>query len=408
MADSWRTPAVVLGCATAIMLLSFGIRQTYGLFLTPISAEFGWNRGVFSFAVALQSLIWGGAQPFLGALADRYGSAKVVAASALLYSAGLYLMAVSTTPAAMIWSTAFLTGVAMSGTSFTLLLAVIGRSAPPAKRSLYLGIGSAGGSSGQFLVVPLGQYFIGSYGWAEALMLLALVAGVMAPLSAAVAEKFDQAHAAARLQSPGQALREAGGHASYLLLTAGFFVCGFQTLFIGTHLPALLEDAHIAREMGATALALIGFFNVIGCVVWGALGHRHSKKSMLSLLYLLRSVLMTAFFLLPITNSSVVVFSSLMGLLFLGTVPLTSGIVAQIFGVRYMAMLYGIVFLSHQIGSFLGIWLGGALFDYTGSYDAIWWAAVGLGVAAALINWPIDERTVPRLAAEPVADSAAG
>jgi len=408
MSDSWRTPTVVLVCATTIILLSFGIRQTYGLFLTPISSEFDWSRGVFSLAVALQSLIWGGAQPFLGALADRYGSAKVIAGSALLYSAGLYLMAVSSTPAAMIWSTAFLTGVAMSGTSFTLLLAVIGRSAPPEKRSLYLGIGSAGGSSGQFLVVPLGQYFIGSYGWAEALMLLALVAGLMVPLSLAVAEKARLMHSARHHQSPGQALREASSHPSYLLLTTGFFVCGFQTLFISTHLPALLEDTDVSREMGATALALIGFFNVIGCIIWGALGRRNSKKDMLSLLYLLRSVLMTAFFVLPVTNTSVIVFSSLMGLLFLGTVPLTSGIVAQIFGVKYMAMLYGIVFLSHQLGSFLGIWLGGALFDYTGSYATIWWMAVGLGVAAALINWPIDERAIPRLAADTLADSASG
>ena len=408
MPHSWRTPTVVLICATTIMLLSFGIRQTYGLFVIPISSEFGWTRGVFSFAVALQSLIWGGAQPFLGVLADRFGSAKVIAASALVYVAGLYLMSVSTTPGAMIWSTAFLTGVAMSGTSFTLLLAVIGRSAPAGKRSLYLGIGSAGGSSGQFLVVPLGQYFISSYGWVEALVLLALIAGIMVPLSAAVAEKTQTAHSFQRDQTPGQALREATHQPAYLLLTAGFFVCGFQTLFIGTHLPALLEDAGIPPDLGATALALIGFFNVIGCLLWGALGNRTSKKSMLSLLYLLRSVLMTAFFVLPITELSIIVFASLLGLLFLGTVPLTSGIVAQIFGVKYMAMLYGIVFLNHQIGSFLGIWLGGVLFDYTGSYDTVWWTAVALGVAAAIVNWPIDERTISREHTATVADPAAG
>lgn len=390
------------------MLLSFGIRQTYGLFLNPISLEFGWTRGIFSLAVALQSLVWGCAQPFLGVLADRFGSAKVVASSALLYVAGLYLMSVSSTPGAMIWSTAFLTGVAMSGTSFTLLLAVIGRSAPPGKRSLYLGIGSAGGSSGQFLVVPLGQLFISSYGWVEALVLLALIAGIMVPLTAAIAENAQTTHSVQRDQSPGQALREASGHAGYLLLTAGFFVCGFQTLFIGTHLPALLVDAGISPDMGATALALIGFFNVIGCLLWGALGNRSSKKNMLSLLYFLRSVLMTAFFVLPITDLSVLFFSSLMGLLFLGTVPLTSGIVAQIFGVKYMAMLYGIVFLNHQIGSFLGIWLGGVLFDYTGSYDIVWWISVGLGVAAAILNWPIDERTIARAQTGTVANPAGG
>ena len=390
------------------MLLSFGIRQTYGLFLNPISLEFGWTRGVFSFAVALQSLVWGGAQPFLGVLADRFGSAKVIASSALFYVAGLYLMSVSSTPGAMIWSTAFLTGIAMSGTSFTLLLTVIGRSAPPGKRSLYLGIGSAGGSSGQFLVVPLGQYFISSYGWVEALVLLALIAGVMVPLAAVVAENAQTAHSVQQDQSPGQALREASGHAGYILLMTGFFVCGFQTLFIATHLPALLVDAGISSDMGATALALIGFFNVLGCLLWGALGNRTSKKSMLSLLYFLRSVLMAAFFVLPITNLSVIVFSSLVGLVFLGTVPLTSGIVAQIFGVKYMGMLYGIVFLNHQFGSFLGIWLGGVLFDYTGSYDIVWWIAVGLGMAAALINWPIDERTIAREHTGPIADPTAG
>ena len=399
MTKSWRTPTVILICGTLIMLLSFGIRQTYGLFLNPISTGLEWNRGVFSFAIALQSLIWGLAQPFLGALADRFGAARVIALSAVTYVLGLYVMSVSTTPWTMTLSTAFLTGIAMSGTSFSLVLAVIGRASPPERRSLYLGLASAGGSSGQFVVVPAGQFFISSYGWTMALVLLAALAALMVPLSAAVAERTAPVRPQTPTQSLGQALSQAVRHRGYLLLTAGFFVCGFQTMFLGAHLPALLADADVSAALGATALALIGFFNVLGCFIWGGLGGRYSKKNLLSLLYLSRSVLMMVFFLLPMTPAGIIVFSSLMGLLFLGTVPLTSGIVAQIFGTRYMAMLYGIVFLDHQIGSFLGIWLAGWLFDYTGSYEAIWWTAVGLGIVAALLHWPIDEREVARLEA---------
>ena len=402
MQRSWRTPLVVLTCGTLVMMLAFGIRQTYGLFLTPVSDALGWPRGVFSFAVALQSLVWGLAQPFLGGLADRYGSAKVVALSALAYVVGLYLMSVSTDPWSMTFSTAFLTGVGMSGTSFSLVLAVIGRSAPPSRRGLYLGIGSAGGSLGQFLVVPFGQVLISSYGWMHALALLALTAGLIVPLSAALAEEAPAA--AQRDQTLWQALGEARRHSGYLLLTAGFFVCGFQTLFIASHLPALLVDAGMSPRTGATALMLIGLFNVAGCLGAGALGNRYSKKNLLSFIYFMRAVVMAGFFLLPITEWSVAVFSALTGLLFLSTVPLTSGIIAQVFGTRYMAMLYGIVFLDHQVGSFVGIWLGGALFDYTGSYDVVWWTGVGLGVAAALLHWPIDERAIPRTA--PLAASA--
>lgn len=396
MQQSWRTPVVVLICGTLVMMLAFGIRQTYGLFLIPISDSLGWPRGIFSFAVALQSLIWGLAQPFLGGLADRYGSGKVVALSAVSYVVGLYLMSVSTDPWSMTFSTAFLTGVAMSGTSFSMVLAVIGRAAPPHRRGLYLGIGSAGGSLGQTLVVPFGQVLISTYGWVDALVLLAATAGLIVPLSAALAENRPAAGAAQADQTPWQALAEARRHKGYLLLTAGFFVCGFQTLFIAQHLPPLLLDNGLSPAVGATAISLIGLFNVIGCVGAGVLGNRYSKKNLLSLIYFGRAVVMAGFFLFPMTYFTVVMFSSLIGLLFLSTIPLTSGIVAQVFGTRYMAMLYGIVFLDHQIGSFIGIWLGGVLFDYTGSYDMIWWTAVGLGVAAAIIHWPIDERAIPR------------
>ena len=404
MQHSWRTPVVVLICGTLVMMLAFGIRQTYGLFLTPISDTLGWPRGIFSFAVALQSLIWGLAQPLLGGLADRYGSGRVVALSAVSYVAGLYLMSVSTDPWSMTFSTALLTGVAMSGTSFSMILAVIGRAAPPHRRGLYLGIGSAGGSLGQTLVVPFGQVLISTYGWVDALVLLAATAGLIVPLSAALAETRLAPGAAQADQTPWQALAEARRHKGYLLLTAGFFVCGFQTLFIAQHLPPLLVDNGLSPALGATAISLIGLFNVIGCLGAGVLGNRYSKKNLLSLIYFGRAVVMAGFFLFPMTHFTVVVFSSLIGLLFLSTIPLTSGIVAQVFGTRYMAMLYGIVFLDHQIGSFIGIWLGGVLFDYTGSYDLIWWSAVGLGVAAAIIHWPIDERAISR----PVPAAAAG
>ena len=304
----------------------------------------------------------------------------------------------------MTFSTALLTGVAMSGTSFSMILAVIGRAAPPHRRGLYLGIGSAGGSLGQTLVVPFGQVLISTYGWVDALVLLAATAGLIVPLSAALAETRLAPGAAQADQTPWQALAEARRHKGYLLLTAGFFVCGFQTLFIAQHLPPLLVDNGLSPALGATAISLIGLFNVIGCLGAGVLGNRYSKKNLLSLIYFGRAVVMAGFFLFPMTHFTVVVFSSLIGLLFLSTIPLTSGIVAQVFGTRYMAMLYGIVFLDHQIGSFIGIWLGGVLFDYTGSYDLIWWTAVGLGVAAAIIHWPIDERAISR----PVPAAAAG
>ena len=408
MQQSWRTPVVVLTCGTLVMMLAFGIRQTYGLFLTPISETLDWPLGIFSFAVALQSLIWGLAQPLLGGLADRYGSGRVVALSAVSYVVGLYLMSVSTDPWSMTFSTALLTGVAMSGTSFSMILAVIGRAAPPHRRGLYLGIGSAGGSLGQTLVVPFGQVLISTYGWVDALVLLAATAALIVPLSAALAEKRPAAGVAQADQTPWQALAEARRHKGYLLLTAGFFVCGFQTLFIAQHLPRLLLDNGLSPAVGATAISLIGLFNVIGCLGAGVLGNRYSKKNLLSLIYFGRAVVMAGFFLFPMTHFSVVVFSSLIGLLFLSTIPLTSGIVAQVFGTRYMAMLYGIVFLDHQIGSFVGIWLGGLLFDYTGAYDMIWWTAVGLGVAAAIIHWPIDERAIPRAVPAAAAGASSG
>ncbi len=397
---SLRTPMVVLICATVILLVSFGIRQTYGLLMEPITSTHGWGRETFAFAVALQSLFWGLAQPVWGGIADRYGAGRVVFISALIYAAGLYLMASSATPFEISFSTGFLTGIGLSGISFPIMLAVVARNVPAERRSLFLGIASAGGSSGQLLVVPVAQGFISADGYASTLVMLAIMTMMIVPLAAAVSGRGIAEEQTGDDQSVSQAMHEARSHGGYLLLVSGFFVCGFQTMFIGAHLPAYLTDAGASATLGATALATIGLFNVIGCFVWGGLGGRFSKKHLLAVLYMARSICMTAFVLLPVTEASVIVFSALIGFLWLATVPLTGGLVAQIFGTKYMAMLYGFVFLNHQLGAFIGIWLGGRLYDQTGSYDAIWWIAIALGFVAALVHWPIDERAVPRLAAQ--------
>jgi MFS family permease len=395
---TWRTPIVILVCATLILLLSFGSRQSYGLFLAPISEKFGWEVGIFSLAMALQTLIWGLSQPFWGNIADRYGAGRVVSAGLLLYSGGLYCMAISTTPEEMILSTGLLTGFGMSATSLPILLAVVGRAVGPEKRSLWLGIASAGGSSGQFLVVPFSQYFISNWDYAAALIAMAILMAFIVPLTAAVAGRPQRpSDAMGPDQSTREAIVEAMRHRGYVLLVTGFFVCGFQTMFIGAHLPNYLKGVGLGGDVAAWSLSLIGFFNVIGCFIWGGVGGRYSKKYSLAMLYMARSAGIALFVLLPVTDISAMVFASFMGLLWLGTVPLTSGLVAQIFGTQYMAMLYGIAFLSHQVGSFLGIWLGGEIYDVTGGYDAIWWGAIVLGFVAAILHWPIDERPVARM-----------
>ena len=395
---SWRTPIVVLVCGTIVLLLSFGIRTSFGLFLRPVIGEFGWGREAFAFAIALQILLWGVAQPFAGAIADKYGAGRVVAACGVLYALGIALMARAESPFGFTLGAGFLIGIGLSGTSFPIILAVIARSVAAHRRSLFLGLGAAGGSSGHLLMVPLGQVFIDGYG-IMALGLLAAVSLAMVPLAAALAGRSQPGVRAEAAQSLGNAVREASGHGGYWFLTAGFFVCGFHVFFIATHLPAFIVDKGLAAALGATALAVIGLGNIFGSYLSGVLGGRFSKKYLLSGLYLLRSVVLAVFVLAPVSDVSIIVFSAAMGVLWLSTVPLTSGLVAQMFGVRYMAMLFGFVFFSHQVGGFLGVWLGGVVFDATGSYDLIWWISVALGVAAALLHWPIDERPVARLAA---------
>ena len=388
---------LVVICAGLIAWLSIGIRQTFGLFMQPISLDFGWGREVFAFALALQNLIWGLGQPFAGAFADRYGSGRVVVIGSPIYALGVYLMAETSGAWQIYLSSGFLIGFGLSATSFTVVLAAVGRLVSPDRRSLAFGFTTAIGSFGQFAMVPLGQSFLEAYGWSTALLLLAACLLVMMPLAAGLAKRRTESVVPERTaQNVGAALREAAGHAGYRYLMAGFFVCGFQVTFIAVHLPAYLVDAGIDASIGAWALSLVGLFNVAGSLLCGYLGGRYSKKNVLSMLYLGRALVITVFLILPVSVTSTLLFASVMGVLWLGTVPLTSGLVAQIFGMRHMGTLFGVVFLGHQMGSFTGVWLGGYLYDATGTYDVVWWIAIALGVAAAILHWPIDERSVDR------------
>lgn len=394
----FHTPIVVLVCGTTILLLSFGLRQNLGLYMWPMSTDLGWGREALSFAIALQSLIWGIATPLMGFLADRFGPAKVVAAGGLLYSCGLYILSNASYPVDATIGIGVFTGFALSMTSFPIILSVIGRRYPPLKRSLILGIATAGGSSGQLFLVPLGHWLIDDIGWVQSLIFLAILSAIIVPLSVAMVGGNRRADDDYANQTFSDAMLEARTHSGYILLTTGYFVCGFQTMFISAHLPAYLTDLGQPSWTGATALTLIGGFNVIGCVLWGKWGDTKSKKNLLALLYCLRAIVMIGFILMPITPTSLIIFSSLLGMLWLGTVPLTTGVVVQIFGTQYMATLVGFTFVSHQIGSFLGIWLGGVIYDQTGNYDYIFWGGAILGLIAAIIHVPLDDKPLPRIA----------
>lgn len=392
--QDWRSPGVVILCGGLIVTLSMGIRHAFGLFLQPMSADFGWGREVFSLAIALQNLVWGAAQPFTGFIADRYGAGRVLVAGAVLYALGLVLMAASTTGLALAGSAGLLIGLGLSGTTFSVVYGVIGRTVSVAKRSTALGIAGAAGSFGQFMMVPVGQTLIGSLGWMSALLMMAALGALMVPLSSALVEKHSDHAAAGRGQTVGQAIREAARHRGFWLLTLGFFVCGFQVVFIASHLPSYLADQGQPARVGMLALALVGLFNILGTYGAGVLGGRYTKKYLLTALYAARAAVIAAFISFPVTPLSAALFAAAMGLLWLSTVPLTNGIVAQVFGVQYLSMLSGFVFFSHQVGSFLGAWLGGYLFDATGSYRIVWILCIGLALVAALLNLPIDERPV--------------
>ena len=398
--SNWRTPLVILLAGTVVLILAFGIRTSFGIFMVPISGDMGWGREVFGFSMAVQNLLWGASQPFAGAIADRWGSGRVIAACGAMYAVGLLVMAGAATPLGMTTGVGVIIGIALSGTGFPVVLAVIARSVPAEKRSLFLGLGAAGGSSGQVLMVPVAHGLLATMDWTVALLVLAAMAAVMVPLAAALAGNPNEgAGSVVKKQSIGEAVREAGGHRGYWLLNAGFFVCGFHVAFVATHLPAFIIDQGLAAGYGTAALMLVGGGNIIGSWLSGVLGGRYSKRYLLSALYFGRALVFFIFIILPVTPASVVIFSFSLGLLWLSTVPLTSGLVAQIFGPRYMATLFGIVFFSHQIGSFLGAWLGGHFYDLTGTYEVVWWLSVALGVFSGLVHWPIDERPVARLSA---------
>ncbi|MDX5433815.1 MAG: MFS transporter, partial [Halomonas sp.] len=366
----------------------------FGLFLEPMSSELGWGREVFAFALALQNLVWGFAQPFTGALADRFGAARVVAIGGILYALGLLFMGLSESALGMSLSAGLLIGLGLSGTTFSVILGAVGRAVAPEKRSMAMGIVSAAGSFGQFAMLPGTLGLLGWLGWSAALLAMGALAAMMVPLGAMLKDR-PSARQASDLSLRG-ALDEAAGHRGFWLLCLGFFVCGFQVVFIGVHLPGYLFDNGLAVQVGSTTLALVGLFNIFGTYAAGWLGGLYSKPRLLSWLYLARGAVIAAFVFLPLSPASAYLFGIAIGLLWLSTVPLTNGIVAAVFGVRHLSMLGGIVFLFHQVGSFTGVWLGGMLYDLHGDYDVVWKLAILLSVAAALLHWFISEAPIKR------------
>lgn len=387
----------VLACGAAIVTLSMGVRHGFGLWLQPITQAQDWTRENFAMALAIQNLTWGVAGIFSGMLADRFGAFRVIVASAVMYSLGLIGMAYATTPALFTATAGVLIGIAQAGTTYAVIYGVIGRNVSPEKRSWAMGVAAAAGSFGQFLMVPTEGYLINSFGWQEALVWLALSCMLIIPLAFGLRESgFAGGASPERDQSILHALSEAMNYRSFQLLMAGYFVCGFQVVFIGVHMPSYLKDNGLSPEVASIALALIGLFNVFGTYIAGSLGQRMAKRKILSFIYFSRSIVIVLFLLAPLTPMSVYIFSSVMGLLWLSTVPPTNAVVAQIFGVAHMSMLAGFVFLSHQIGSFMGVWLGGYLYDQTGSYNIVWNISIGLGVFAALVNLPVKEGAIER------------
>jgi MFS family permease len=394
----------VLLCGGIILTLAMGTRQGFGLFLQPMTLDHGWSRETFAFAMALQNLIWGVSQPFFGMIADRKGAGRVLVTGAVLYATGLVLMAMSNTGLQFSLATGLFIGLAQGCTTFSIVFGVVSRIFPPERRSIALGLCSAAGSFGQFAMLPYTGSLISHFGWFNTLLTLSVSAALIAPLASALVEKPGKGAGAAVTQSIGEAVREAFGHKSFLLLTAGYFVCGFQLAFITVHFPSYLADRGLSANVGMMALALVGLFNIFGSFASGALGAKYTKKYLLSTIYFTRSIVIALFVFSPVSEGSVYLFSAAIGLLWLSTVPLTNGVIGGIFGVAYMSTLSGFVFMSHQLGSFIGVWLGGYLFDHTGSYQVVWTISIALGFFAALVNLPIQERAIVRAAApRPVA-----
>lgn len=394
----WRTPLVVIVAGCLIAMIGFGIRSVFGLFLEPMTIDRGWDRETFGLALAIQNLLWGFGVPVAGMIADRFGPSRVLAVGAVVYMIGVWGMATVESALALHVFAGVLTGLGVAFTAFSLAMAAMAKVVGPERRSMALGLGTAAGSFGQVVFSPLGQGFIAAYGWESALLILSVTALIIIPLAFVLPSDTSAKGEAPSDQTLRQALSEAGAHRGYVLLTIGFFVCGFHVAFITVHFPAYVADLGLDPSVGAYALALVGLFNIIGSFGAGVAGQKWSKKSGLSTIYFARALVILALLLAPKTALTIYLFAGAMGILWLSTVPLTTGIVAQVFGVRYMATLFGIVFLSHQLGSFLGVWLGGYLYDTTGSYDGVWWAGVALGFAAAVIHLPINEKPLARLA----------
>ena len=402
-ASNWRTPLVIIICGCAIALLSFGPRSSLGFFIQPMGREFGWGRDIFGLALALQNLLWGLGQPIAGAIADRFGVLRVMVVGTLLYAGGLLLMRHGTTPSSLDLGAGVMIGFGLSGCSFNLVLSAFSKLLPPEKRGIALGAGTAAGSFGQFLFAPLGVAMIDNFGWQAALTVFAFLMLLIVPLSLALSTP-SAAPAnvpAADQQSFKTALAEAFGHRSYVLLVLGFFTCGFQLAFITVHLPAYLSDRGISAQTGGWVVAAIGLFNIIGSLSVGWLQNRFPKRYILSMIYFARAMSIVAFISFPITGFSAIVFGAATGLTWLSTVPPTSALVALMFGTRWFATLYGFAFVSHQVGGFLGVWLGGVVFEQFGSYTPLWWLSVLFGVLSALINLPIVEQPVARPVAQP-------
>jgi MFS family permease len=387
---------LVAGCLIAV--LGFGARSTMGFFLIPMTGANGWSREIFALAIAIQNLIWGASLPFVGMLADRYGTARVLSVGAIFYAAGLALMAYTTDPLTLQLTSGVLIGLGVAGTAFTLVTTAFARLLPPEMRTIGFGIGTAAGSLGQFIFAPLGQAFIANYGWQTALVIIAGMMLAIPALSFVLRGKPGAApvRAGEKDQSIPEALREAFGHTSYRLLVVGFFVCGFQIAFITIHLPPYLGDIGIPVLYAGYALALIGLFNVIGSLSSGVLSGKMPKRWLLAIIYLARALAIAVYITLPPSIPSTLIFAAAIGILWLSTVPPTQQLVVVMFGTRYLATLFGFVFFSHQVGSFFGVWLGGFLYDRTGSYDIVWWLSVALGVFAAIVHMPIVEKQVAR------------
>jgi predicted MFS family arabinose efflux permease len=396
MQAGWtRRALVVLACAGGLISITMGLRQGFGLFLAPVTEALKTSATAFSLAIALQNLLWGAASPIFGGFADRFGAARVAFCGGLLYAGGLAAMALARDTGGVVLGQA-LVGLGLAGAGFSVALGAVARAAPPEKRSMALGIATAAGSLGQFALVPVGQGFIAAFGWQGALIGLSCIALLMTPIAMGLRGGTAQTGGGNAPIDTGKTLRRAATHRDYVLLTIGFFACGYQIVFITTHLPAYLKSGGVGEWTAAAALALVGLFNIFGTLGCGWLGGFKSKKNLLFWVYMIRSAAMAAFIFAPISDYGVLVFGAFVGIFWLGTVPLTSGLITVFFGARSLSMLYGITFLSHQIGSFLGAWLGGALFDLTGDYTAAWWSCVAVGVAAAVLHYPIRERVDAR------------